>query len=202
MDRKTLPLLVIGALIGVGLGTLAFTSSPHWATGQRTQPSGNPAIGGPFNLTDQNGKRVTNKDYLGRYTLVFFGYTNCPDICPAGLQLISAALTKLGRSADDIVPIFITLDPERDTEQTMSQYMKSFDPRIVGLTGSPSEIAKVAKSYRVYFQKSVDESDPKKYSLDHSAIFYLMGKDGTLITPIPFTTDTDQLASQLSGALS
>jgi protein SCO1/2 len=134
--------------------------------------------------------------------LVFFGYTNCPDVCPAGLQVMSAALDKLGHRADDIVPILITLDPAEDTPEKLATYIKSFHPRLLGLTGSESEIAATAKAYRVFYQKVPDDKDPSRYSIDHSAIFYLMGKDGTLITPIPHTTDVDQLALTIDKALS
>jgi protein SCO1/2 len=145
---------------------------------------------------------VTDKDFRGRYMLVFFGYTSCPDICPAGLQVMSAALEKLGHRADDVVPIMITLDPDHDTPQKLASYVKSFSPRLIGLTGSDSEIAAAAKSYRVYYQKVPDEQDPKQYSIDHSAIFYLMGKDGKLLAPIPHTNDVNQLASAIEKAIS
>jgi protein SCO1/2 len=152
-------------------------------------------------LTDQTGKRVSDKDFKGRYMLVFFGYTNCPDICPSGLQVMSAALDKLGHRADDVVPILITLDPAQDTPQKLAAYVKSFHPRLVGLTGSDVEIAATAKAYRVFYQKVPDEQDPTRYSIDHSAIFYLMGKDGTLLAPIPHTTDVAQLALAIDKAL-
>jgi protein SCO1/2 len=150
---------------------------------------------------DQTGKRVSDKDFQGRDMLVFFGYTNCPDICPAGLQVMSAALDKLGHRGDDIVPVFITLDPEHDTQQRLAAYVKSFHPRLVGLTGSDSDIAAAAKAYRVFYQKVPDEKDPARYTLDHSAIFYLMGKDGALVAPIPYTTDVAQLTMAIDKAL-
>jgi protein SCO1/2 len=133
--------------------------------------------------------------------LVFFGYTNCPDICPAGLQVMSAALDKLGHRGDDIVPILVTLDPEQDTPQKLATYVKSFTPRLVGLTGSDNDIAATAKAYRVFYQKVPDDKDPSRYTIDHSAIFYLMGKDGTLLAPIPHTTDVAQLALAIDKAL-
>jgi protein SCO1/2 len=199
MSRMTIVLALAGLLAGAALGTLALRTggTPEG----RIETTGKATVGGPFSLIDQTGKRVTDKDYRGKYMLVFFGYTNCPDVCPAGLQVMSAALDKLGHSADDIVPIFITLDPARDTPEKMASYVKSFHPRLVGLTGSDGDIAAVAKAYRVYYQKVADDKNPSQYTIDHSAIFYLMDKDGTLLTPIPHTNDIDQLALALDKAL-
>ncbi len=201
MNRTTIALAFAGLLTGAALGALALRVPTSTVDGQ-TQVIGKPMVGGPFSLIDQTGKRVSDKDFLGKYMLVFFGYTNCPDVCPAGLQVMSAALDKLGHRADDIVPILITLDPAEDTPEKLATYVKSFHPRLIGLTGSDSDIAATAKAYRVFYQKVPDDKDPSRYSIDHSAIFYLMGKDGTLITPIPHTTDVDQLALTIDKALS
>ena len=201
MNRSTIALAFAGLLIGAAFGFLALRG-PGTSIEGRTQVTGKPSVGGPFSLVDQTGKRVTDKDFVGKYMMVFFGYTNCPDICPAGLQVMSAALDKLGHRADDIVPILITLDPAEDTPEKLATYVKSFHPRLIGLTGSESDIAATAKAYRVFYQKVPDDKDPSRYSIDHSAIFYLMGKDGTLITPIPHTTDVDQLALSIDKALS
>jgi protein SCO1 len=201
MNRTTIALAFAGLLTGAALGFIALRATGPSIDGQSTV-SGKPLVGGPFSLVDQTGKRVTDQNYRGRYMLVFFGYTNCPDVCPAGLQVMSAALDKLGKRADDIVPVFITLDPAQDTPELMATYVKAFNPRLVGLTGSESEIAATAKAYRVYFQKVPDDKDPSRYTIDHSAIFYLMGKDGSLVAPIAHTNDVDQLAAALSRALS
>lgn len=201
MNRTTIALAFAGLLTGAAFGFLALHNAGPAVDGQSTV-SGKPSVGGPFSLIDQTGKHVTDKDYRGHYMLVFFGYTNCPDVCPAGLQVMSAALNKLGKRADDIIPIFITLDPARDTQETMAAYVKAFSPRLIGLTGSESNIAATAKEYRVYYQKVPDDKDPTRYSIDHSAIFYLMGKDGSLLAPIPHTNDVDQLVRALNSALS
>jgi len=155
--------------------------------------TGKALIGGPFTLTDQSGKRVTDKDFVGHYTLVFFGFTHCPDICPTALQVVSAALDKLGDAGKDIVPVFISLDPERDTPAVLAEYIKSFNPRYVGLTGSKEEVAAAAKAYRVFFEVVPDEKNAADYTIDHAAIIYLMGKDGQFVTHIPHTTDVDQV---------
>ncbi|MBY0562303.1 SCO family protein [Hyphomicrobium sp.] len=200
MNRTTIGMVFAGLLTGAALGFIALKVPAPTVNGE-AQVTGKPAIGGPFSLIDQTGKRVTDKDFHGRYMLVFFGFTNCPDICPSGLQVMSAALDKLGHRADDIVPVLITLDPAEDTPEKLATYVKSFHPRLVGLTGSESDIAATAKAYRVFYQKVPDEKDPSRYGIDHSAIFYLMGKDGTLLTPIPHTNDVDQLALAIDKAI-
>lgn len=192
--------LVAAGLVAGGLIAYATVSGPGF-TPPAPVVTGKPAVGGAFALTDHTGKRVTDKDFLGKYMLVFFGFTNCPDICPSGLQVMSAALDKAGSKAADVVPIFITLDAKRDTPEKLAQYLKSFHPRLVGLTGSEEEVAAAAKVYRVYAEKITDEKTPDSYSYDHSAIFYLMGKDGVFLSPLPHTTNVDELASALTSAL-
>jgi protein SCO1 len=202
MNRTTIIALALaGVLAGAGLGMLALRA-PSSITETETRVTGKAAVGGPFSLVDQTGKRVTDKDFRGRYMLVFFGYTNCPDICPSGLQVMSAALDKLGPRGAEIVPILITLDPQHDTPQKLASYIKSFSPRLIALTGTDGDIAATAKAYRVFFQKVPDEQDPSHYSIDHSGLFYLMGKDGALLAPIPHTTDVDQFVQGIDRALS
>ncbi len=201
MNRKTMGLVFAGLLTGAALAAVALRLPEAKFTADEPLVSGRASIGGPFSLIDQTAKRVTDKDFAGRYMLVFFGFTNCPDICPAGLQVMSAALEKLGSRADDVTPIFITLDPTQDTPQKLESYVKSFHPRLVALTGSESEVSSVAKAYRVFYQKVPDEKDSSRYGIDHSAIYYLMGKDGALVAPIPYTTDVDALANAISKAL-
>jgi len=201
MNRAMVGMALGGLLIGAAFGALALRTADTPDNGSAVAVSGKPLVGGPFSLIDQNGKRVTDQDFRGKVMLVFFGFTNCPDICPAGLQVMSAALQKLGTRGDDIVPLFITLDPERDTPEKMSEYVKNFSPRLVGLTGSASDIAATAKAYRVFYQKVPDEKNPQNYSVDHSAFFYLMGKDGSFLAPIALTNDPAQLASSIDKAL-
>jgi protein SCO1/2 len=136
-------------------------------------------VGGPFALVDQTGAPVTDATWRGRWLLVYFGYTYCPDICPTELQAIAATLDLLGPLASRVVPLFITIDPDRDTPAHLADYVKLFDDRIVGLTGTPRQIADVAKAYRVYYAK-VTPKDSTTYLMDHSSFIYLMGPDGTL----------------------
>ncbi len=200
MSSRNLVLSIAGLIIGAILAFLAFGPSGPVSL-PSPQVSGKALIGGPFSLIDQTGKRVTDKDFLGRPMLVFFGYTNCPDICPSGLQVVTAALDKLGDRAKSLQPVFITVDPQRDTPQKLAEYLKSFSPRYVGLTGSDEDVAAAAKAYRVYFQKVDDPKSKDTYTMDHSAIFYLMGADGTFITHIPHTTDVDKVVAVLDKSL-
>lgn len=201
--RSRLPALAIGGLIAGALLALAYVSlSPHrMPPGGTSVQTGKALVGGPFTLTDQTGKRVTEKDFLGKYMLVFFGFTHCPDICPSALQVMSAALEKLGDKARDITPVFVSLDAERDTPEKLADYIQSFDKRFVGLTGSKEEVAAVAKVYRVYYQIVPDDKVAGDYTIDHAAIIYLMGKDGQFVTHIPHTNSVDQVVAALSKAL-
>ena len=164
---------------------------------------GQALVGGPFTLTDHTGKRVTDQDFRGRTLIVVFGFTFCPDICPAELQLISEALDKLGPKAKNIVPLFITVDPERDTAAQLAMYVKSFHPRLVGLTGSPQEIDAVAKAYRAYFKKVPDPKSTAGYTMDHSTFIYVIGPDGAYqahFTPgVSVTTLADRLGELLQA---
>jgi cytochrome oxidase Cu insertion factor (SCO1/SenC/PrrC family) len=162
---------------------------------------GRAMVGGPFALTDQNGKRVTDKDFRGRYTLVFFGFTYCPDVCPSALQVMAAALDKLGAKGQAITPVFITVDPERDTPAQLASYLKSFHPRLVGLTGTPAEIEAVTKAYRVYVKKVSDPKSGAGYTFDHSAIIYLMGPDGAYLAHFTHAANVEAMAERLGKLL-
>lgn len=162
---------------------------------------GQALIGGPFTLTDHTGRRVTDRDFRGRYMLVFFGFTFCPDVCPSGLQVMAAALDKLGPKAEKITPLFITVDPERDTPEQLATYVKSFHPRLIGLTGTPAEIEAVIKAYRVYAKKAVDPKSTAGYTFDHSTFIYLMDTEGHYHTHFTHATNADVMAERLAKAL-
>jgi protein SCO1 len=153
------------------------------------------AIGGPFKLVDQNGKTVSDQDLKGRPFLVFFGFTHCPDICPTTLFEVSEVLRALGPDADRTRALFITVDPERDTPGVIKDYLSSFDTHLSGLTGDPATIAAVAKSYRVYFKKV--PLDQGGYTMDHTAIVYLMDKDGRFVSPFSLKRTPDAAAADL-----
>lgn len=201
MNRTTLGLVAAGLITGAAIALIALRSPDGFNGSSTPVVTGKALVGGPFTLTDQAGKRVSEKDFLGRYMLVFFGFTNCPDICPSGLQVMTAALDQLGTRADAVTPVFISFDSERDTPEKLASYAKSFHPRLVALTGSETEVAAAAKAYRVFFQKIDDDKNPQRYTYDHSSIFYLMDKDGALLSPIPYTTDVAQLAEAIGNVI-
>ncbi len=155
--------------------------------------TGGAAIGGPFTLIDHTGQTVTDADYRGRLLVVYFGYTFCPDICPTELYTIGQAMTALGDDADRVQPIFITVDPTRDTAEHMAEYVTLFHPRMVGLTGPPDQIRAAARAYRVYYAK-VERDEGEPYLMDHSAFVYLIGPDGSFLDVLPMGTSIDAMA--------
>jgi protein SCO1/2 len=159
-------------------------------------------VGGPFSLVDGDGKPVTEQTWRGKYMLVYFGYTFCPDVCPTTLTAVGDALDKLGAKADRIQPLFITVDPKRDTPAVVKQYAAAFGLRIIGLTGSPEQVAAAAKAYRVYFAEHRTGPGPDDYSMDHSSVLYLMGPDGRFIAPVRADQDGPELAAALTKLMS
>ena len=186
-------------LLAVAVVVLAYTpwGQSLWQ-GKVAREMGAAAIGGPFKLTDQNGKPRSDADFRGGYTLVFFGYTNCPDVCPTTLQTLTDAMADLGPKAEKVTPVFITVDPERDTAKALKDYAANFTPRLVMLTGSPADIAAVAKEYRVYYAKA---GEGPNYAMDHTALIYLMGPDGTYVTHYAPQATADDIAKDLSKRL-
>jgi protein SCO1/2 len=139
---------------------------------------GEAAIRSEFSLIDHNGNRVTEADFLGRWQLVFFGFTHCPDVCPTTLAYMANVLDRFGEEVEHIAPIFITVDPSRDTAEVMAEYVQAFHPRLTGLTGSEAEVAAAAQSFRVYYEKMEEETAPDGYLMAHSGHIYLMTPDG------------------------
>jgi len=157
------------------------------------------AIGGPFRLTDQDGRIVTEADLKGRPSLVFFGFTHCPDVCPTTLFDISQIMAALGPDADRTRAVFITVDPERDTQSVLKDYLSSFDPHVSALTGDLGSITTVAKAYRVYFKKV--PLDGGGYTMDHTAITYLMDKEGRFVSPFNLKRTPEAAAADLRRQL-
>ncbi|HSA67706.1 MAG TPA: SCO family protein [Methyloceanibacter sp.] len=200
MRTRLIVFVIAGFLIGALAGAaILLLTTPQG--GQPVQSSGTALIGGPFSLVGTDGKPVTDRDFRGRYMLIFFGFTHCPDICPAELQVIAQALDQLGDKAKKVVPIFITLDPERDTPEAMTNYVKSFGGNFVGLTGSPEAIAAAAKAYRVSYAKVENKDSPGGYSVDHSALVYLLDPDGRYVTHFSYGLSSEQMAEKLGKLL-
>ncbi len=195
-SRPKLILASILILLSVLIAALALSTLNAVKGG-----SGTALIGGPFTMLNEKGETVTEKTYAGKYMLLFFGFTNCGDICPTELQVIAAAFSEMGATSDVITPILVTVDPERDTPQVMAEYVKNFHPRLQGLTGSAAQIAQFAKIYHIYFQKVPDLKNPANYTMDHSSILYLMGPDGKFIKHFTYTTDAKNLAERLKKVL-
>lgn len=195
---KTVAIVLVVALVALG-GRYLLLAPADSLPGVAT--TGTAAIGGPFELIDgATGKTVTQEDFKGRYLLVYFGYTFCPDVCPTALSTVAQALDRLpAATAERLEPVFITVDPERDTPEVVGEYVRHFHPRLRGLSGSPDQIRAVSKAYRVYAAKAdVDPNDPTSYLMDHSAIAYLMGPDGGFVTHISHGVTADQVAEVLA----
>ena len=158
-------------------------------------------IGGPFALVDHHGNQVTEASYPGKYLLVFFGYTYCPDVCPTELLVLGQTLDLLGEDAARIQALFISVDPERDTPAALAEYIPNFHPELIGLTGTPEQVAKAAKAFRVFFRKSVKESEGEDYLVDHTSLVYLMDPDGEFASHFVFGQGAETVARTIAKIL-
>ena len=194
MTQRTARLiLVLGAFVA---GLVLFSAVLFIVTGRSPAPIALPSsVGGPFRLTDSNSRSISDHDLKGQPFLVFFGFTRCPDICPTTLFEVSEILRKLGPDADNLKALFVTVDPERDTAPVLKDYLSSFDPHVVGVTGEPAALAAMAKSYRVYFKKV--PLDGGNYTMDHTAIVYLMDKSGRFVAPFNVKRKPEEAAADL-----
>jgi protein SCO1/2 len=194
--NATRPLVIIGAfaaslVVGLSLMFLIMGGGRNIAA-----PA---AIGGPFQLTDQSGAAVTEQSLQGRPTLIFFGFTHCPDVCPTSLFEISEVLRAMGKDADSVNAYFISVDPERDDTAAMKDYLSSFDPHLKGLTGDPEVLAKVLTEYRVYAKKvPLKDGD---YTMDHTALVYLMDRNGRFVAPFNLKRTPEEAAADLKKYL-
>jgi protein SCO1/2 len=192
---RSLRIFVLGAAFLAGLALcfgVVLVLSGRLSTPVAQQVA---AVGGPFRLVDQNGQTVSDQDLKGRPFLVFFGFTHCPDVCPTTLFEVSEILRALGPDAERTRALFITVDPERDTPAMMKDYLSSFDPHLLGLTGDPAAVAAVAKAYRVYYRKV--PLDDGGYTMDHTAIVYLMDKSGRFVAPFSLKRPTEAAVADL-----
>ena len=199
---RILLICVLGLLLaGGGLLAWHFVQPPGTIMSGQSGSSGKALIGGPFTLTDQTGQRRTEADLKGHYALVYFGYTYCPDICPTSLSNMTQALDLLAEKSPEkaaaVLPVFITVDPERDTVEQLAGYAANFHPRLMALTGTTEEVAAAAKAYRIYYQK-VEEADASDYLMDHSSVIYLMGPDGGYLSHFTHASTPDEIAAGLA----
>ena len=200
-SRWPLPRLILligGLLLALGLGISL------WRDTARAPPSGSgglaSAVGGPFQLVDQNGRAANESLLKGRWSAVFFGYTFCPDVCPATLSALKLAKERVGPKARNLQVVFITIDPERDTPTQLRSYLSTpaFPQPIVGLTGTPAQIAAVAKAYKVYYAKADETAN---YTVNHSTITYLMSPKGRFVCVIPYGATPDQMTQKITTAM-
>lgn len=201
MSRKN---FIVFVALAIAVFGAVVTASVIWMRGGNlglsgaVTSTGSALVGGPFTLVDHTGREVTDETFHGRYALIYFGYTFCPDVCPATLQIVTAALDSLGDKADKIQPVFITVDPERDTVEQMSTYVGYFGDDMIGLTGSVEQVDEVARAYRVYYARAEDPSTTE-YLMDHTSILYLMGPDGAFVKHFSYGVDPDELAAEIDA---
>lgn len=193
-----LPTVIVAGILG-----LLITFYPSLFTGQNTpsaQENTKALIGGPFSLMNHHGKKVTEAAYKGKYMLIYFGYTYCPDVCPTELQIMSDALDQVEpETLADVLPIFISVDPDRDTVEILAQYAPAFHPNMIGLTGTTAEVAAAKKAYRIYSAKDAlkEGADPESYLVSHSSYTYLMDRNGEYVTHFKSQTDPVKMAARL-----
>jgi protein SCO1/2 len=204
MTGRDLPrrfVLVVVLFAGfVILGAGAFLAlSPHETPRGAAGTLLASAIGGPFRLVDQDGKTITDADLKGKWSLVYFGYTHCPDACPTALNDIAIALDELGSKRSAVRPVFITVDPERDTPEVLKAFVTAFDAPILALTGTPEEIAQAAKGYRVYYAKHPEAGGD--YSMDHSSVIYVMDPEGRFTASFTHQSAPEEIAERLKKLL-
>ncbi len=195
-DRLSRPLIIIAAFaasLAIGLAlTLWLMGGPRGVTAASS-------IGGPFQLVDQSGQAVTEKNLQGKPTIIFFGFTHCPDVCPTALFEMSEILRAMGKDANRLNAYFVSVDPERDTPDIMKSYLSSFDPSLKGLTGSPEQVAGVISAYRVYAKKvPMKDGD---YTMDHTALIYLMDREGRFVAPFNIKRKPEEAAADLKKYL-
>ena len=191
--RILVPLIAFVA----GLVALSAAAVVMLAPGERARVPG--GIGGPFTLTDQNGRTVTERDFAGATHLVFFGFTHCPDVCPTTLQQITDVLHALGPKADRLKVAFVSVDPERDTPEALKSYLASFDPRITGLTGSPEQVAAAVKAYRGYAKKVAGKDGD--YVMEHTAVVYVMDAKNDFVNALNLQRPPQETATELAKQL-
>jgi protein SCO1/2 len=192
------------AILAAAVLALVVAGAASWfvlTPATRSMAGGEALVGGPFTLVDQHGQERTEQDFAGRYMLIYFGYTYCPDFCPMSLSNMTQAMDLLPpEAAEQVVPVFITVDPERDTVAQLAEYAPLFHPRLVALTGSAEATKQAAQAYRVYFAKAGDD-DSDAYLMDHSTFIYLMGPDGDYVRHFAHNATPEEMAEAIEAAI-
>ena len=192
------------ALLIVGIVALPATITYIWWTTTRTQDDQQDvasAIAPAFSLVNHLGERVSEEDYRGKWLLVFFGFTHCPDVCPTTLAELAAVMRQLGTNAKEVQPLFVSIDPQRDSVAEMAEYVTQFHPSIMGLTGTDEEIAAAADSFRVFYERTPDAAAPDGYTMSHTSAVYLVSPDGEFVVPYTYGTPVQDIVEDLSNRI-
>jgi protein SCO1 len=202
MNRARIGLAIGAVILGCGIGIagaylLDLFPAPPGASAESRE--GGP--GGPFTLTAHTGQRMSDTDFRGKYTLVFFGFTFCPDVCPTTLADMTAVLEALGEDAGAVQPLFVSVDPERDTPEALATYVAAFDDRIIGLTGTEAEIKQITEDYGVFYEYVPDETDPEFYLVNHTAAVYFMDREGRFVRVFSTQTPTDEMVTEIRAVM-
>ncbi|MBI1777759.1 MAG: SCO family protein [Proteobacteria bacterium] len=193
-QRWPLIAALIGALVLAGIALVVVDRVIGGSTAVAT-------IGGPFQLTDQDGRPVSEASYRGKWLLIYFGYTHCPDACPTALNDMAEAIDRLGGKRPKVQALFVTVDPERDTPAVLKDYVAAFGDAVVGLTGTPDQIQRAARAYRVYYAKHAGAS-PGEYDMDHSSVIYVMDPQGRFVTNFTHESPPELIAQRLNALIS
>ncbi|WP_211098210.1 SCO family protein [Acuticoccus yangtzensis] len=187
-----------------GAGAIAYAALLVWTSGREPaqQARSEPPFHADFELTDHAGTVRSDEDFAGNWMLVFFGFANCPDICPTTLADVSIVMDRLGEEADRVRPLFITIDPQRDTVAELASYVPRFDPRIVGLTGTADQIARTAKTFRIYYERLEEAAAPDGYTMSHSSQLFLFGPEAGYVTSYAYGTPVEEVVADLRDRVS
>ena len=197
--RSGHPLAVVAVAMAL---FLAAGAGAVWLLGNPVDDASTAPVGGPFQLVAGDGRTVTDQDFRGKYMLIYFGYTTCPDACPTTLQSVVVALDRLGRMADRLQPVLITVDPRRDTPAVLAQYTAAFSPRLLGLSGTKQQIERVEQEYRIYAAIHRTGPGPDDYAVDHGSMLYLVGPTGQVVAPLRADASGDEIAKTLKHFMS
>jgi protein SCO1 len=198
--KKNILLIVILIIAALSIGLVIQFKMPQIISPAKVttqEGSGTPAIGGAFSLLNTTGKPVTNTDFRGKLMLVYFGFSHCPAICPTDLAIISTVSDELKDHKDEFQPIFITIDPARDTPERLATFMKNFDPHIIALTGTEEQVKQAVAAYKIFSTKVTDPKAEQAYTIDHSAFIYLIDKEGNYITHFPHGENAEKIVAEV-----